>query len=630
MKAAEWMKERLCRRTRARRITLALVALSLFSLGLGAGNTAAGDDSQHGAATSVPAGVSDHGDSLTLENGIVSLTLAKHGGRVNSIRFRRNDGQFIEMGDGRRALYFDEGGGRVYPVAEAACRILSAGPERAEVALAGNPSSRFPFGSEMHIVLPRGQPGFYLYAVYRHGAGMAAGGIGETRFVIRGVPGTGLFTHHIVDDQRKGPYPTAGVVRQVQDATWLLEDGSYYTKYNNTAFLADHHVHGMAGHGLGLWMIFASNEFIGGGPFKQELTVHEGNTLLAMFVGGHFGSGGLQFRADEPWHKVYGPVFVYFNQGPSVDALWEDAKQRAETEVGQWPYAWLNRADYPTNRGTIRGSVKLADGTGARGAWAMLAPPDEDWTQVIKGYDYWSRVDADGRFELSKVRPGRYALVMVGANQFEEFRGPVIDVNSGNSDLGELVWQPVKHGRTLWQIGVADRSAAEFKGGDNSRHYENFLRYPAEFPDDVTFVVGRSKERDDWNFAQWAWYSRKPVWTIQFDVTNAIQGRATLTLGFASVNPPRGKVTNLEVRVNGREISVVHLAKSGTAGYRSGSQDSRYNVVYIPFDAALLRAGQNEITLGHAEAIPFPEDARTRGVPGEVMYDALRLEVAGP
>jgi rhamnogalacturonan endolyase len=577
-----------------------------------------------------PAKVSERDNAVTLDNGIVSLTLAKRGGRISSIQFRRDDGQCIEMCSGRDSLYFDADGGRVHPVADADCQIVRAGPDMAEVVLAGKPSSRFPFESEMHLVLPRGQPGFYLYAVYRHGPGMAAGGIGETRFVIKGVPGTQIFTHHVVDDDRKGPFPVAGIVREVQDATWLLEDGSYYTKYNNAAFLADHHVHGMAGHGLGIWMIFASNEFIGGGPFKQELTVHKDNTLLAMLVGGHFGSGGLRFKADEPWDKVYGPVFVYFNQGASVEALWEDAKQRAETEVATWPYAWLKRADYPTERGTVSGRVTLADGTDARGAWAMLVPPDEDWTQVIKGYDYWARVGPDGRFVLSNVRPGCYALVFAGANQFDEFRVPNVEVKAGGTDLGELTWQPVKHGRTLWQIGVADRSAGEFKGGDNYRHYENFLRYPREFPEDVTFDVGKSKEREDWNFAQWAWYSRKPCWTIRFDLTNSCKGNATLTLGFASVNPPHGKVTNLEVKVNGREVLVVHLAKSGAAGYRSGDEDSRYNVVCVPFDAALLRPGRNEITLGHAEAKPFPADAQRKGVPGEVMYDALRLEVANP
>ena len=44
-----------------------------------------------------------------------------------------------------------------------------------------------------------------------------------------------------------------------------------------------------------------------------------------------------------------------------------------------------------------------------------------------------------------------------------------------------------------------------------------------------------------------------------------------------------------------------------------------------PSTPALLKKGANEITLGHAEAVPAAE--HKGGVPGQVMYDALRLEV---
>src|SRR5262249_29833175 len=155
----------------------------------------------------------------------------------------------------------------------------------------------------------------------------------------------------------------------------------------------------------------------------------------------------------------------------------------------------------------------------------------------------------------------------------------------------------------------------------------NFLRYPKEFPDDVTFVVGKSKEAKDWNFAHWSWYSKRPHWAIQFDLGAAPKGKATLTLGFASAHPPRGGRTNLRGKGNGQQVARVRLAKGGTAGYRSGSQDSTYNVEYVSFDAALLKKGGNEITLGHAEAQPFPAEGKRRGAPGQVMYDAIRLEV---
>ncbi len=578
-----------------------------------------------GAADPPAATVLDDGKNVVLDNGVVTLTLTKRGGRGTSIHYK-HDGKDMTLAEGRSVLYFDAGGGKAYPIQDADAQVLRKGPDAVEVMWAGKASTKFPFDTEMHCLLRRGDSGFYLYAVYRHGPGMAAGGVGETRFVVKGIPGTGLFTHHVVDDRRKGPYPTAKIVSKVQDATWLLDDGSYYTKYDNSAYLADHRVHGMAGHGVGVWMIFPSNEFIGGGPFKQELTVHKENTLLGMLVGGHFGSGGLRFVDGEAWEKVYGPLFVYVNKGESVDAMWEDAKKRADAEADKWPYEWLDDKEYPRERGTVSGSIRLTDGGSTKDAWVILSPPGEDWTQVLKGYNFWTRADAEGRFKIAKVRPAQYTLRVIGGDQFEEFRKDDVVVDAGkDTDLGELKWRPIAHGRKLWQIGVADRSSHEFKGGDDYRHYDNFARYGKAFPDDATFVVGKSKEAEDWNFAQWSIYSKKPYWTIRFDLPEAPKGKATLTIGFTSANPPKGRTTNLRVKVNGTEVEVIHLPKTGTAGYRSGGSDSPYHVVYVRFDAGLLLKGGNEITLGHAEAAPAAE--HKGGVPGEVMYDALRLEV---
>ena len=580
------------------------------------------------AAETDAATATENDKEIVLDNGRLTLTLTKKRGDLTSIRCQK-DGKDVELSNRKDGMYFDaDGGGHFVPTAGGDCRVARNGPDAAEAVITSKATSKFPFDTEVHYVLPHGESGFYAYVVYGRGPGMAAAGLGQTRFVVKGVPGTAVFTHHVVDDQRQGPFPTAKTVRTLQDATYLLEDGTVYTKYDNSAYLADHHVHGMAGHGLGLWMIFASNEFVGGGPIKQELTVHKDNVVLGMLQGGHFGSGGLQFKAGEEWAKLFGPLFVYVNQGPSVDALWDDARKRADAEVARWPYAWLEHKEYPRERGRVSGQVRLTDGGDTKEAWVVLAPPGEDWTQSSKGYDFWTRAGGDGKFTVTGVRPGRYTLFVSGANQFEDFRREGVEVQPGKeTDLGELKWEPIRHGERLWQIGVADRTSAEFKGGDNYRHYGNFLRYPKEFPDDVTFVVGKSKEADDWNFAQWSWYNKKPYWTIQFDLDSAPKGKATLTLGFASAQPPRGGHTNLQVKVNGQEVSVVRLAKSGTAGYRSGCQDSKYNVVAVPFDAGLLHRGSNEITLGHAEAAPFPGPGDRKPPLGEVMYDALRLEV---
>jgi rhamnogalacturonan endolyase len=79
----------------------------------------------------------------------------------------------------------------------------------------------------------------------------------------------------------------------------------------------------------------------------------------------------------------------------------------------------------------------------------------------------------------------------------------------------------------------------------------------------------------------------------------------------------------LQVKVNGKLVETVGLPKTGTAGYRGSMQDSQYNLRVVKFDAGLLHAGANEIELGHADA----RAAGGAGPVGQVMYDALRLEV---
>jgi len=658
-------------------------------------------DAPASAANAPSVAATDEGTDLLLNNGLIAVRIAKEGaatasgqparfGEGISIMYHEDSGAWTEMSNGQRAIYFDEGGDGLYPLDHGTCKIVSSGPDLAEVAWVGEPGDEhvnrrtagpaaFPFHTELHAVMKRGDRGFYLYVIYKHDATMPRGNIGETRFVLLGA-GRGLFTNHIVDDDRQFAFPTdQGLGAQLQDVTTLHADGSIYTKYNNSTYYFSHHIHGMAGPNYGFWMITPSNEYIGGGPFKQELTVHTGNTLLSMFVGGHFGTAGIGVAQGEVWDKVYGPVFIYFNKGTSLDNVWEDAKKRAAAEYAKWPYAWLKSSDYPLERGTVTGRVALSDGAkipaarmvqddglnprmndGAGGTWAILSPMNEDWHQVLKGYDFWAQVDAGGNFSVRNVRPGTYKLTFVGGNQFEEFNQNNVVVKAGTNNLGNLTWPVQKHGQTVWQIGVADHLSFEFKNGDNYRHYENFINQLKSFPHDVTYVIGKSQEAMDWNFAQYAIYNLKPYWTIQFDQPQAQHGLATLTIGFTSADPREGGGTNntgggnlrtdLQVKVNGQLVKTVGLPKTGTAGYRSGSSDSNYQIAYIAFDASLLKAGTNEITLGFAQTRPPSDSPYLRAYlnrkpgdplplltrddplmntspPEQVMYDALRLDV---
>jgi hypothetical protein len=70
----------------------------------------------------------------------------------------------------------------------------------------------------------------------------------------------------------------------------------------------------------------------------------------------------------------------------------------------------------------------------------------------------------------------------------------------------------------LWQIGLPDRWAGEFEGGDTllkagetHRNWDNFLRYHELFPHDVNFIIGQSREKDDWFYFHPAALPEDPV-----------------------------------------------------------------------------------------------------------------------
>ena len=68
-------------------------------------------------------------------------------------------------------------------------------------------------------------------------------------------------------------------------------------------------------------------------------------------------------------------------------------------------------------------------------------------------------------------------------------------------NLGELTWEPERRGRQIWEIGVANRTGAEFAGGDRFFEPDITLQYPKMFPVDVTYTIGESQHGKDWFYA---------------------------------------------------------------------------------------------------------------------------------
>ncbi|MCL7034613.1 hypothetical protein MKW94_014992 [Papaver nudicaule] len=227
-----------------------------------------------------------------------------------------------------------------------------------------------------------------------------------------------------------------------------------------------------------------------------------------MFQSNHYAGEALnsKFQAGEPWKKVFGPVFIYLNsvsdgnEDPRL-RLWQDAKKQMLIEVKSWPYNFPASEDFSSSlqRGKVSGRLL----TQAASAYVGLAPRGEagSWQTECKGYQFWTTADKDGNFSVSNIRTGDY-------NLYAWVPG----------FIGDYKYAPPRDGPTLWEIGIPDRSAAEFYVPDPNPNYVNNLyinhpdrfrqyglweRYEDLYPDkDLVYTVGVSDYRKDWFYAQ--------------------------------------------------------------------------------------------------------------------------------
>lgn len=476
-------------------------------------------------------------------------------------------------------------------------------------------------------------------------------------------PPDSVFKDYAIDDLRKGTFDTTSDLTSgpvLQDATNLLADGSVYTKYQQISSLeGDNHVFGVYGDKIGMSIIQASKEYYVGGPTKQELTTHQtgaGPRLLWHEITAHYGNTNL--NPPVGWEKVYGPFYLYLNEGDSTDAMWDDAKARAEEEISKWPYAWVADPLYAANsRGNATGKLTIADGSSANNAWVILAAGDKDWQLQNEDYVYYARAASDGSFSIPAVRPGEYTLYAFVDGVFDEFRKDHVVIHSNvTTDLGGLSWVPKMNGELLWQIGTPDRSAAEFfvtpnayassiPNLDKYRQFGTWLEYPLEFPNGVDFKVGVDDPSEKWNFFQPV--SKTPgdpamlkvpkdsspaIWKIRFDSDGYQSGLGTGTMTFGLAGSVYG---SLLVKLNGVEIGRWESPGNGESAfgegpendaslYRQGAARGIYYQVQAQFDAGLIHQGENIVEL----SLPTPDgNASWNNVFTSIMYDAIRLEV---
>jgi rhamnogalacturonan endolyase len=562
-----------------------------------------------------------------------------------------------------------------------------------------------PLDVDIRYSLGRGESWVYTYLVWSHKPGYPPFSVGEARYAVKLNPD--VFDYMTIDKDRRRQMPSpadwdAGAPLNLKEARRLttgIHQGEAEHKYDYSALIYDIPAYGWSGTktNIGFWFVNPSFEYMAGGPTKAELTGHldvnPGGTptLLNMWLGSHYGGSSLVVGQDENWTKVVGPFAIYCNSAPSQEAMWKDALSHARVESAKWPYAWVADPAYPlaAQRSIVKGQIRISDplepklktsnlwvgltapdyvpprigfgggGDGRRATGAPLRsftnaptggfgrggfPAEVDWQRDAKFYQFWTRADSAGRFTIPNVRPGDYSLRAIADGVIGEFSVTNIEVGVGQlKQLGTLAWRPFRYGRTLWQIGVPDRSAREFRHGDHYWQWGLYFRYPQEFPKDVNYIIGRSKPERDWNYvqpprilqqdlpmsseederadtvAQFVRTSGRNVqsttWSITFALNQSPRGKATLRLAFCGTHAN----CNVEAFVNGQSIGSTGTLPSTSAMQRDGIR-AFWVERPLPFDASLLRSGVNVMQLtSHA-------NSWAQGV----MYDVVRLELDEP
>ncbi|MDR3698347.1 MAG: polysaccharide lyase family protein [Candidatus Sulfopaludibacter sp.] len=602
-----------------------------------------------------PVTITQEGNAFTLSNGIVTAKINKTTGDLMSLQYRGLE--TMGHGSGHPAGYWEQTPAKATRLA-ATLTIDPAtnGGARGEVSIKGESGGKAldgggqPGGStlcdlEIRYTMARGESGVYTYAIFTHQPTYPATQIGESRFGAK--LNAKVFDWMSIDARRNKLMPTGedwdkGALLNMKEARRLTTGtyaGQVEHKYDYSALQFDIPAFGWSStkEHIGLYFINPSMEYLSGGATKVELTGHLDNgaggdpTLLDYWRGTHYGGSELRIAAGEDWSKVVGPILVYLDSAPDPNAMYKDALAQAAKESAKWPYDWVQGADYPkkSRRGEVTGQLALNDPQ-AKSLPNLLvglafpdAPPRGSWQNDAKHYEFWVRGAADGRFTIPNVRPGTYQLHAIADGVLGEYQKADVTVEPGGKvNLGKLEWKPVRYGKQIWEIGVPNRSGAEFFKGDDYFHWGWYLEYPRLFPNDVTYTIGQSDYRRDWFFEQvpradqpdptGRGTGRATTWTINFTLPQDLKGQATLRLALAGVS-----ARSIDVSVNDQPAGTVSGLVYNATINRDGIQGS-WVEKDVTFDASLMKEGRNVLKL------TIPAGGLTSGI----IYDYLRLEVA--
>lgn len=609
-----------------------------------------------------PVVLSEDDSTFTLANQSVTAKVSKNSGDLVSLKYKNLE--MLGGGSGHPFGYWSHAPAKgskiinsvtIDPAKNSGTRaeVSVKGFYQAGANIGDGPGGGTACDIEIRYALGREDSGLYTYSIFTHQSNYPATQIGEARFGTK--LNSRVFDWLTIDAKRnrlmeKPEDWDNGMQMNFREARLLntgIYKGQVSHKYDLSAIQFDIPAFGWSSttDKIGLWFINPTIEYLSGGATKVELTGHLDNnegaapTLLNYWRGSHYGGSSLVLKQGEAWTKTVGPFLIYLNSAENPNAMWKDALAQAGKESRKWAYDWVSGADYPKNneRSPVSGQLILKDTPNSKMSNLLvgLAAPDYEaagfrgstekisWQNDAKNYEFWTRGDNNGKFTIPKVRPGKYTLHAIADGVLGEFAQTDVVVEAGKPlNLNKIEWKPQRFGRQLWEIGTANRSAEEFRHGDDYWHWGLYTLYPKEFPNDVNFTVGKSVPRTDWNYAQvprlvepdgrGGGKTTATTWTINFDLPTAPKtGKAILRIGIAS-----NSARTVSVAVNDQPAGDTGQMPD-TAGIRRDGIRGLWFERDVTFDVSMLRKGANTLKLTVPQA----------GVMSGIEYDYLRLEL---
>ncbi|KAI5436093.1 hypothetical protein KIW84_022513 [Lathyrus oleraceus] len=550
------------------------------------------DNPESSSANSLVTLNNQNSAQVVISNGIISLTLSNPRGYVKGVSYAGIDNVLDEKNEENDRGYLDISSGKLTQrVHGTHFSVITHKENIVEVSFlrtwrSSMDASNVPINMDQRYIVRSGDSGFYSYVIFERPKGFPAITIDQIRIVYK--LNEARFNYMAISDtrQRKMPsmrdrktgqelaYPEAVQLKNPSNPEFKGEvDDKYQYSSENQYNQVNGWITADSEKPVGFWIITPSNEFRNGGPIKQDLTSHVGPTCLFMFVSTHYAGKQveIEFQQGEAYKKVFGPIFVYLNSAPSNNqfkSLWSDAKQKLLNELKNWPYDFPQSKDFipPNQRGTLLGNLRVQDGgnksQNAKKAYIGLALPGPagSWQRESKGYQFWTRSYLNGNFIIKNIVPGTYNLFAWIPGFIGDYKyNYEITIKPGSTiNLNSLVYNPPRNGPTLWEIGVPDRSAAEFfvpnpypyltnklyinDPINKFRNYGLWNRYTELYPKhDIVYKVGVSKYQNDWFFAHVPRILENKTyqaatWNVKFELSNVLNGNYTLQLALASAS----------------------------------------------------------------------------------------------